>query len=258
MSEESLVITERDGAVAVLTLNRPEVLNALNSALMDELADTLEELDRDGSVRCVVLTGSERAFAAGGDIKQMSEATVGDMIERESPSPWRRVAAIRKPVIAAVSGYALGGGCELALACDMVVASESAQFGQPEIDLGIIPGAGGTQRLTRAIGKALAMEIVLTGRRMYAEEAYAAGMITSVSPAASYLEDAKELARTIAAKAPLAAQLGKDAVLKAHDATLEQGLDYERKNFLVLFSTEDKAEGMAAFKEKRKPEFEGR
>ncbi|MGI8648979.1 MAG: enoyl-CoA hydratase-related protein [Rubrobacter sp.] len=252
-----LVLVEREGAVAVLTLNRPKALNALSSTLMNELADTLEALDRDGEIRCVVLTGSERSFAAGGDIKQMSDSSVGDMVERESPSSWRRIASIRKPVIAAVSGYALGGGCELALTCDMIVASESAQFGQPEIDLGIIPGAGGTQRLTRAIGKARAMELVLTGRRIDAHEAYAAGIVTSVSPAESYLEDAKELARTIASKAPLAAQLGKDAVLKAYDATLEQGLDYERKNFLVLFSTEDKAEGMAAFKEKRKPEFKG-
>lgn len=255
---QSLVLTERSGAVAVVTLNRPEALNALSSALLNELAQTLEALDRDGEVRCVVLTGSERAFAAGGDIKQMSDSTVGDMIERESPSPWRRIAAIRKPLIAAVSGYALGGGCELALACDMIVASESARFGQPEIDLGIIPGAGGTQRLTRAIGKARAMELVLTGRRMNATEALEAGMLTKVVPPDAYLEAAKELAETIARKAPLAAQLGKDAVLKSCDAGLDQGLDYERRNFLVLFSTEDKAEGMAAFKEKREPHFEGR
>ncbi|MGH3089929.1 MAG: enoyl-CoA hydratase-related protein [Rubrobacteraceae bacterium] len=255
---EQNVLVAREGAVAVVALNRPKALNALNSALMNELADALEGLDADDEIRCVVLTGNERAFAAGGDIKQMSDSTAADMVKRESPSPWKRIAKIRKPIIAAVSGYALGGGCELALACDMIVASESAQFGQPEINLGIIPGAGGTQRLTRAIGKARTMELVLTGRRMDAREAFEAGMVTKVAPAESYLEEAKELARTVASKAPLAAQLAKDAVLKAYDASLEAGLDYERKNFLVLFSTEDKEEGMAAFKEKREPEFKGR
>ncbi|WP_119066661.1 enoyl-CoA hydratase-related protein [Rubrobacter indicoceani] len=258
MPEEPLVLVEREGRIALLTLNRPKALNALNGALLNELAEALEALDRDDEVRCSVLTGNERAFAAGGDIKQMSDSTVGDMVERESPSPWRRIAAIRKPVIAAVGGYALGGGCELALTCDMIVASEAARFGQPEIDLGIIPGAGGTQRLTRAVGKARAMELVLTGRRIEAREAYTMGMITRVSPAETYLDDAKELARAVAAKAPLAAQLGKDAVNKAYETMLDQGLDYERKSFLVLFSTEDKEEGMAAFTEKRKPEFRGR
>lgn len=258
MSEDSLVLVEREANIAVLTLNRPKALNALSGALLSELADALESLDRDEDICCSVLTGNERAFAAGGDIKQMSDSTAGEMIERESPSPWKRIAAVRKPVIAAVGGYALGGGCELALTCDMIVASEAAQFGQPEIDLGIIPGAGGTQRLTRAIGKARAMELVLTGRRIDAQEAYTMGMLTRVAPAESYLEDAKELARTVAAKAPLAAQLGKDAVNQAYETMLDQGLDYERKSFLVLFSTEDKEEGMAAFKEKRKPDFKGR
>lgn len=254
----SNILVEKDGPVAVVTMNRPKALNALSSALMNDLADALEGFDADDGVRCVVLTGNERVFAAGGDIKQMSDSTAAEMVKRESPSPWKRVAKTRKPVIAAVSGYALGGGCELALSCDMIVASESAQFGQPEIDLGIIPGAGGTQRLTRAIGKARAMELILTGRRMDANEAFASGMVTKVVPADSYLDEAKELARTVAAKAPLAAQLAKDAVLKAYDAPLEAGLDYERRNFLVLFATEDKEEGMAAFKEKREPDFKGR
>ncbi len=256
--EESNVLAKKDGSVATITLNRPKALNALSSDLMNELADALEGFDADDEVRCVVLTGSERVFAAGGDIKQMSDSTAADMVKRESPSPWKRVAKTRKPIVAAVSGYALGGGCELALSCDMMVASETAQFGQPEIDLGIIPGAGGTQRLTHAIGKARAMELILTGRRMDANEAFEAGMVTKVAPADRYLEEAKELARTIASKAPLAAQLAKDAVLKAYDGTLDAGLDYERRNFLVLFSTEDKEEGMAAFKEKRAPDFKGK
>jgi enoyl-CoA hydratase len=256
--EEPNILTEKDGFVATITLNRPKALNALSSTLLGELADALEAFDADDGVRCVVLTGSERAFAAGGDIKQMSDSTAADMVKRESPSPWKRISMTRKPIVAAVSGYALGGGCELALACDMIVASESARFGQPEIDLGIIPGAGGTQRLTRAVGKARAMEIILTGRRVEAGEAFEIGMVTKVAPADSYLDEAKELARKVAAKAPLAAQLAKDAVLKAYDGSLDAGLDYERRNFLVLFSTEDKEEGMAAFKEKREANFEGR
>lgn len=256
--EESNILVEKDGSVATITLNRPKALNALSSDLMNELADALEGFDADDEVRCVVLTGNERVFAAGGDIKQMSDSTAADMVKRESPSPWKRVAKTRKPVIAAVSGYALGGGCELALSCDMIVASETAQFGQPEIDLGIIPGAGGTQRLTHAIGKARAMELILTGRRMDANEAFEAGMVTKVAPPETYLEEAKKLAKTIASKAPLAAQLAKDAALKAYDGTLDAGLDYERRNFLVLFSTEDKEEGMAAFKEKRTPDFKGK
>ncbi len=256
--EESNILVEREGAVGVITLNRPKALNALSSALMNEFADALETFDADDEIRCVVLTGNDRAFAAGGDIKQMSDSTAADMVKRESPSPWKRVAKTRKPIVAAVGGYALGGGCELALTCDMIVASEEARFGQPEIDLGIIPGAGGTQRLTHAIGKARAMELVLTGRRIGAKEAFEIGMVTKVAPPDSYLEEAKELARTVASKAPLAAQLAKDAVLKAYEGSLEAGLDYERRNFLVLFSTEDKEEGIAAFKEKRDPDFKGR
>ncbi|AHY47389.1 Enoyl-CoA hydratase/carnithine racemase [Rubrobacter radiotolerans] len=261
MAEEKLLLAERaegDPAVAVLTLNRPKALNALNAALLGELADTLEALDADDEVRCVVLTGSERAFAAGGDIKQMSDSTAAEMVKRESPNPWKRIAAARKPLVAAVSGFCLGGGLELAMTCDMIVASETARFGQPEISLGIIPGAGGTQRLTHAVGKARAMELVLTGRQISAAEAFDAGLLTRVVPEADYLSEAVALAGEVARQAPLAAQLGKDAVLKAHASLLEVGLDYERRNFLVLFSTEDKAEGMAAFKEKRKPEFKGR
>ncbi len=252
------VLIEKEGLVAVVVLNRPSALNALSASLLGELADAFEALDADDEVRCIVLTGDERAFAAGGDIKQMASATAADLLKRERNSAWKRMRKIETPLVAAVSGYALGGGCELALACDMIVAAETATFGQPEIDIGVIPGAGGTQRLTRAIGKARAMELVLTGRRMSAREAFEAGLITRVAPPQECLKEAKELAATVAAKAPLATRLAKDAVLKAYEMNLEQGLDYERKNFLVLFSTEDKREGMAAFEEKRTPRFEGR
>ena len=252
------LLVEREGHVAVVRLNRPQALNALNAALMSELADALEGFDDDDEVRCTVLAGDERAFAAGADIKEMAGASAIEMLTRQRFAQWDRIRKLRKPLIAAVSGFCLGGGNELAMTCDMIVASETARFGQPEINIGVIPGAGGTQRLTRAIGKARTMEIVLTGRPITAREAYALGLVNKVVPVEAYLEEAKALAREIATKPPLAVQLGKDAVLKAFDTTIEQGLDYERKNFYLLFASEDMREGMAAFVEKRKPEFKGR
>ncbi len=252
------ILLERDGAVAVVTLNRPKVLNALNRETMDELVDALEGLDRDDEVRCTVLTGGERAFAAGADVNEFLAATPVDMLSRYKFQQWERIRKITKPIIAAVRGFALGGGCELAMLCDMIVAGEGARFGQPEINLGIMPGAGGTQRLTRAIGKARAMELVLTGRHMTAAEAFAAGLVTRVVPDEVALDEAKKLAGQIAQKAPVAVRLAKEAILKAFDTTLEGGLDHERKAFYLLFATEDKTEGIQAFLTKRPPVFKGR
>jgi enoyl-CoA hydratase len=225
---------------------------------MDELVRALEELERDPEIRCVVLTGAGRAFAAGADIKEMAGATAPEMLAGYRFQQWERIRKIPLPVIAAVNGLALGGGCELAMLCDMIVAAETAQFGQPEINLGIMPGAGGTQRLTRAIGKARAMEMVLTGRTVSARQAEALGLITKVVPVEAVLDEALALAREIATKPPVAVRLAKEAVLKAFDTTLEGGLDYERKAFYLLFATEDRTEGINAFLEKRKPVFRGR
>jgi len=252
------IVVERDGPVGVVTLNRPQVLNALNQTTMDELVDALEGLDRDEEIRCVILAGGERAFAAGADVTEMAAATPSDLLAGDRFLQWERVRRMSKPLIAAVRGYALGGGCELSMLCDMIIAGEGARFGQPEINIGIMPGAGGTQRLTRAVGKAKAMELVLTGRHMTAEEALAAGLVTRVVPDELVLEEAKRLAREVAAKPPIAVRLAKDCVLKAFDMSLEAGLDYERKAFYLLFSTEDKTEGIQAFLAKRPPVFKGR
>jgi enoyl-CoA hydratase len=253
------VIVTREEAIAVVQLNRPEVLNALNEELMDELARALEELDDDEAVRCIVLTGNEKAFAAGADIKaSFIEATPVSMLRQDLTTKWERVRRIKTPIVAAVSGYALGGGCELAMVCDIIVASETAQFGQPEVNLGIIPGAGGTQRLTRTVGKYVAMEMVLTGRRVKADEAKAMGLVAHVYPAASWLEDAKALARTIAEKPPIAIRLATEAIDVALNSPLDAGLEFERKAFYLLFATEDKKEGVDAFVNKRKPSFKGR
>ena len=253
------LLVAREDPIAVIQLNRPEVLNALNEELMDELVRTLEGLDADEAIRCIVLTGNEKAFAAGADIKkQFIEATPVSMLAGDLTTKWERIRKIKTPIIAAVSGYALGGGCELAMVCDIIVASETAQFGQPEINLGIIPGAGGTQRLTRAVGKWVAMEMVLTGRRIKADEAKAMGLAAHVYPAASYLDDAKALARTIAEKPPIAVRLATEAVDLAWNSTLDAGLEFERKAFYLLFATEDKKEGVDAFVNKRKPVFKGR
>ena len=252
------ILTSSEGAVGIVQLHRPQALNALNAALLAELASALEAFDGDEAIRAIVLTGGERVFAAGADIKEMAGATAIDMLLRMRTQGWDRIRKLRKPVIAAVSGYCLGGGNELAMACDMIVAAESARFGQPEINIGVIPGAGGTQRLTHALGKARAMELILTGRPLTAREAFAAGLVTKVVPNEACLDEAKALAAEIAAKPPIAVQLAKDAILKAHDLSIEQGLDYEQRNFFLLFATEDMREGMAAFVEKRTPEFKGR
>jgi enoyl-CoA hydratase len=246
----------RDAPIAVVQLDRPEVLNALSEEVMDELVTSLETLDDEPDIRCIVLTGSEKAFAAGADIKQsFVDATPASMLEQDLTTRWERVRKIRKPIIAAVSGYCLGGGCELAMTCDIIVASETAQFGQPEVNLGIIPGAGGTQRLTRAVGKYRAMDIILTGRRVKADEAKAIGLVAQVYSAATWLEDAKTLARTIAEKPPIAVRLATEAIDLAWNSTLDAGLEFERKAFYLLFSTEDKKEGVDAFVKKRKAVF---
>lgn len=252
------LLTSVSGRVATVTLNRPKALNALSPALMGELAEALVAFDCDDAIGAMVLTGSERAFAAGADIKEMADASVVDMMRREFLTVWDRIAMLKKPLIAAVSGFVLGGGSELMLMCDMVVASETAKIGQPEINLGVIPGAGGTQRLTRAVGKVIAMEMVLTGRQLTAAEAHSYGLVNRVVPVEVYLEEAQKLAAEIASKAPLAVRLGKDAVNQAYESFLRQGLAYERKNFYMLFGTEDQKEGMRAFVEKRPAEWKGR
>jgi enoyl-CoA hydratase len=244
--------------VGLIELNRPEVLNALNIDLMIEVVSALEAFDKDSGIGCMVLTGNTKAFAAGADIKEMAEATAIEMHIRDQFARWDRIRKIKKPIIAAVSGFALGGGCELSMTCDMIVAAEGAKFGQPEINLGVIPGAGGTQRLTKAIGKARAMEMILTGKMMSASEMFEAGLITKIVPDEVYLEEALELAKNIASKPTIAVQLAKECILKSFDATIESGLEFERKNFYLLFATEDKFEGMKAFVEKRKPEWKGK
>lgn len=258
MAELKNLILERDGFVAIVKLNRPTVLNALNLETMNELVATFDELDADPDCRCIVLTGNEKAFAAGADIKEMAGASAVEMLYRDQFSKWDRIRKCKTPIIAAVSGFALGGGCELVMHCDIVIASETAKFGQPEINIGVMPGAGGTQRLTRAIGKVKAMEMVLTGRPIAAEEAVAAGLANKVVPVEFYLEEAVRLAQEIASKPPVAVRLAKEAVLKSFDTTIEMGLEFERKNFYLLFASEDMKEGMAAFVEKRKPEWKGK
>lgn len=252
------ILVHRQEPIAIVQINRPKQLNALNGGVMNELTSALEELDKDDAIRCMIVTGSERAFAAGADIKDMASATPVEMLSRNWIAHWDRIKKVTKPVIAAVSGYAFGGGCELAMACDLIVASESAQFGQPEINLGVIPGAGGTQRLTRALGKSKAMEMVLTGRSISAREAEARGLVARVYPTEVYLDEAKNLALEIASKAPIAIRLAKESVNKAFESSLTDGLDYERKLFYFLFSTDDSHEGMNAFVEKRKPEWKGK
>ncbi|MCU0452416.1 MAG: enoyl-CoA hydratase-related protein [Bacteroidetes bacterium] len=256
--ENSLLIVHHDTGIAIVQFNRPEVLNALNMALMAELVDTLEALDKDDDVRCIVLTGNEKAFAAGADIKEMAGATAIDMLHRDQFARWDRIRKVKTPIIAAVSGFALGGGCELMMTCDMVVASETTRIGQPEINIGVMPGAGGTQRLTRAVGKVKAMEMVLTGSMITADEALQWGLVNRVVPVEVFLDEAKALAREIASKPPVAVRLAKEAVLRSFDTTIEGGLEFERKNFYMLFASEDQKEGMQAFVEKRKAEWKGR
>jgi enoyl-CoA hydratase len=248
----------KEPGYALIQFNRPEVLNAINMKLMEELVSTLEELDKDSDVRCIVITGSEKAFAAGADIKEMADASAIEMLQRDQFARWDRIRKIKKPIIAAVSGFALGGGCELAMTCDIIIASESAKFGQPEINLGVIPGAGGTQRLTRAVGKYKAMEMVLTGSMITAEEAKQWGLVVKVVPNEYLLEEAKNLATMIASKPPVAVRLGKEAIMKSFDTTIEGGLEFERKNFYMLFASDDQKEGMKAFMEKRKAGWKGK
>lgn len=244
--------------VALVQLNRPKELNALNLQLMGELRDALKQLDEDDTVRVIVVTGNERAFAAGADIKQMAGKTAIDMLNIDQFSTWDQIRKTKKPIIAAVSGFALGGGCELAMTCDMIIASETAMFGQPEIKIGVMPGAGGTQRLTKALGKAKAMEMVLTGKFMPAAEAERRGLINRVVPVELYLDEAFKLASEIALMSPVATKLAKEAVNRSFDTSLDEGLYFERKNFYLCFASEDQTEGMNAFVEKRKPDFKGR
>jgi enoyl-CoA hydratase len=244
--------------IALIELNRPKELNALNLQLMGELRDSLKQLDENDEVRVIVLTGNEKAFAAGADIKQMAGKTAIDMLMIDQFSTWDQIKKTKKPLIAAVSGFALGGGCELAMTCDMIIASETAKFGQPEIKIGVMPGAGGTQRLTRAIGKARAMEMVLTGKFISAEEAEKFGLVNRVVPVEVYLEEAIKLAAEIAKMSPIATRMAKEAVNRSFEVHLDEGLHFERKNFYMLFASEDQKEGMNAFVEKRDPDFKGR
>jgi len=252
------VSAETRGAVGIARLDRPEARNALSPELMEELASVCERWDEDPEVRCILIAGGDDWFAAGADIKVMAKRTLAETLTSPAARFWPRLAALRTPLVAAVSGYALGGGCELALACDMIVASESAQFGQPEILLGIIPGGGGTQRLARVMGKQRAMELVLTGRRIGAEEAHRLGIVTRLASADGWLDAALELAEEVAERPPLAARLAKQAVLAAEETALSAGLDHERRLYELAMATEDRIEGMNAFLEKRKPEFRGR
>lgn len=258
MTTDQLILASVDNHVGVITLNRPKVLNALNPELMTQLADQLEIWDADSDIHVVLIKGSERAFAAGADIGDMADRSAMEMWERNQFTTWDRIKRIRKPLVAAVSGFALGGGCELMMLCDIIVASETAQIGQPEINLGVMPGAGGTQRLTRAVGKAVAMDMILTGRFLTAKEALSHGLVSRVVPADHWEREALKIAHEIAAKSPVALRFAKDCVLKADEASLSEGVEYERRLFYMLFASDDQKEGMKAFVEKRKPSFKGR
>ncbi len=253
-----LVESSREGNVALLRINRPEARNALSPEVMERLAGELERLDPDPGVRCVVVAGSDEVFAAGADIKAMAERSFAEALRHPAASFWRRLAAIKTPMVAAVSGYALGGGCELALACDMIVAAEGATFGQPEINLGIIPGGGGTQRLARVLGKQRAMEYVLTGRRFSAADAKEMGLVNAIAPDGEWLVAAMALAQKVAVQPPIASRLAKQAVIAAEETALSAGLETERRLYELAMATEDRVEGMRAFLEKREPNFEGK
>jgi enoyl-CoA hydratase len=257
MPEFILVNPQIAPYVGHIQLNRPKELNALNLELMLEIKQALIDFDQNDTIRAIVISGNERAFAAGADIKQMAGRNAIDMLKIDQFTTWDSIRKTKKPIIAAVSGFALGGGCELAMICDMIIASETAQFGQPEISIGVMPGAGGTQRLTRIVGKAKAMEMVLTGQFISAEEAKAYGLVNKIVPVEFYLSEAVKLASTIAEKSPIAVQMAKESVLKAYEMPLQEALFFERKNFYMLFATEDQKEGMQAFIEKRKATFKG-
>ena len=251
---ETIIVTSADG-VGVITLNRPKALNALNTTLMNEVVSAAEQFDADPEIGAIVITGSERAFAAGADIKEMADKTFSEVVSESFFGAWDNLSRLRTPTIAAVTGYALGGGCELAMLCDILIAGDNAVFGQPEITLGVIPGIGGSQRLTRAVGKAKAMDLILTGRQMKVDEAERAGLVSRVVPAAECLATAKEVAATIAGTSSIAAGLAKEAVNRAFETTLTEGVRAERGLFYSTFATDDQTEGMAAFVAKRKPEF---
>jgi len=255
-----LVLVEREpeGRIATVLLNRPDRLNALNEELMGALVESLQELDSESEVRCIVLGGSARAFAAGADIAEMADASVMDMVAAARVDLWYAIRAVKSPLVAAVSGYCLGGGCELAMACDVIVASETAQFGQPEINLGIIPGGGGTQRLARVLGKQRAMQLVLTGERFDAATALELGLVNKVVEGGGWLEEAMALAATVAERPPIAVRLAKQAVLVAEETALSPGIENERRLYELAMATEDRVEGMRAFLEKREPKFEGK
>ncbi|HEY7152068.1 MAG TPA: enoyl-CoA hydratase-related protein [Solirubrobacterales bacterium] len=253
-----LLQTSVDDHVALCRLNRPEARNALSPELMEELATAVESFDADPEIRCIVIAGSDEAFASGADIRALRERTFEESLRHPASAFWRRLAACKTPLVAAVSGFALGGGCELALVCDLIVASETAELGQPEINLGIIPGGGGTQRIARVIGKQRAMELVLTGRRFGAQEAQQLGLVSEVTAESEWLERALELAHRVARRPPIAARLAKQAVLAAEETGLAAGLEHERRLYELAMATEDRVEGMRAFIEKRDPEFEGR
>jgi enoyl-CoA hydratase len=256
--EERIVLVERDGPVGVVLLNRPKQLNALSGELMRALVEELRALDDDPEVRAIVLGGDERAFAAGADIAELAAGTPISLYENRRIDAWDSIRDLRTPVVAAVSGYCLGGGCELAMLCDLVVASETARFGQPEINLGVLPGAGGTQRLTRAVGKAVAMDMILTGRMLSAREGLAFGLVARVVAREAWLDEAKRVAREIAAKGPIAVRLAKEAIDKAFEAPLAVGIELERRSFYLARASEDAGEGLNAFVEKRPPDFRGK
>lgn len=258
MTNYELILVRTEGRVGIVQINRPDALNALNAQVLSEITDALVAFDGDDAIGCAILTGNEKAFAAGADIKAMADATVVDMIDSPMMQYWEAIRDTQKPLIAAVSGWCLGGGCELAMICDTIVAAETAKFGQPEINLAIIPGAGGTQRMTRAVGKAIAMDMVLSGRRLSAEEALNFGLVSRVVPADELMPTALELATAIADKSPIALRMAKEAVNAAFETTLAEGVHLERRLFNLLFATEDQKEGMAAFVEKRSPEWRGR
>jgi enoyl-CoA hydratase len=255
MSNDNIVVETR-GRVGLVRLNRPQVLNALNAALMRELADAMADFDTDGNVGCIVITGSDKAFAAGADIKEMADRAFTEVFLGDFAASWHRVAEVRKPVIAAVAGFALGGGCELALQCDLIIAADNAKFGQPEIKLGVIPGIGGTQRLTHAVGKAKAMDLILTGRTMDAQEAERSGLVARIVPLQSLIAEALKVADTIASMSLPSVLAAKEAVNRAFETSLAEGVRFERRVFHSLFATHDQKEGMAAFIAKRPPKFE--
>jgi enoyl-CoA hydratase len=256
--EEPIVLVERDGRVGIVTMNRPTRLNALSGELMAAVVAALRELDSDTEIRAIVLAGGERAFAAGADITELAAGTPVSLYENRRIDAWDSIRDLRTPVVAAVSGFCLGGGCELAMLCDLVVASETATFGQPEINLGVLPGAGGTQRLTRAVGKAIAMDMILTGRMLSAREALDFGLVARVAAKEAWLDEAKRVAGAIAAKGPIAVRLAKEAIDKAFEAPLAVGVEFERRAFYLARASEDATEGLNAFVEKRPPDFHGR